>query len=62
MSLWCCVLRDTPWGVHLVPTQQQSGAETDVAVRIRAVVVQVRIEHACIRPVVPVATTIRRPL
>jgi len=38
----------------------QSGAEANVAVGIRTRVVQVRIEHTCIRTIVPVATTDRK--
>ena len=40
----------------------QSGAEPDVVVGIRPGVVQVRVEHARIRAVVPVAAAIRETL
>ena len=37
----------------------RSGAAPDVGVGIRAVIVEVRVEHASVSTVVPVATTIQ---
>jgi hypothetical protein len=42
-------------------TAGQSGAEADVRVRIRATVVAVRIEHAGVGAIVPVATAVEGP-
>jgi len=38
-------------------TLGESGAGTIVVIRIRAIIVEIEIEHACITTIVPVATT-----
>ncbi|MCD6526986.1 MAG: hypothetical protein J7K75_08375 [Desulfuromonas sp.] len=40
----------------------KSGAKADIAVRVRALVIEVEHEHPGIRAIVPVPTTDRQPL
>ena len=38
-------------------TSKESGASPDIVVRVRAVVVQIEVEHTSVAPIVPIATT-----
>ncbi len=42
-------------------TSGESGASTNVVVRVRAIVVQIQDEHTRIATIVPIATTKRKP-
>jgi hypothetical protein len=46
--------------MNLASHETIAATKTNVVVRVRRIVIQVRTEWPCIRPIVPIATTLHR--